>query len=53
MPYKQLSGTEITKTQGQETTKNVNALYTQKVQLPRIMLDTTAISSAATTTVGV
>ena len=43
----------MTSAHGHDTTRNVRARYTQRVQSPRAMLGTTAMTIAARTTAGV
>ena len=53
IPAKKLSGTEITKAQGQETTRKIQALSIQFPQSPNIKLGIIAKARAAKTTIGV
>ena len=53
IPAKNDSGTLITNAHGQDTTKNVSALFIHCVQLWSISDGITARSIAATTTLGV
>ena len=53
MPPKKLRGTEMTRAQGQDTTRKMRAFWTQPTQSPKNRGGSTASARAQITTTGV